>query len=795
MAAGDAVRVDPAGARSLQSLGPEPLTYWCVQVPADRRRRGRDRRRLARRRGPAVGVTDRPPPTPATPAAAGAATVRERDAGADAGERNALPDGRGSRPVSPGVRPSVPRRLAPAAAGAAMLAVGAGLVAAVAGGGDDAGPAGETVRPVAVAVRPVVVRDGYVVSRSFLGRVEPRREAALAFERPGVVAAVLVEEGDSVEAGQTLAKLDVAKPTAARAAAAARLAAAEALLAELVAGPRGEDVAAAAAEAARQKALAERAVRASNRVARMAGRGSVTEQDVDDARLAADAAKAALAAARSGLEELRAGTRPERLAAQRAEVARATADLAAVDVDLAKSELVAPFAGTVAARLADEGAVPAAGTPVLELLETAAPRVRAGVAGGAAGDFAAGQLRRVTVATGPAGGATFTATVAAVRPDRAGRGRTVDVLLDLPADAAGRVRRGDLARLPVDRRVDEPCVAVPVAALTESRRGLWAALVAEPLVAETRGPAGKSGRTATEGPTRTPPRTPRPGGRWSCCTPTARPPTSAARWPPGSCSSSPASPASCRACRCGRCGARRGRTHNEPRRPVPEKPVPALAGGRRAAGGGGQFAGVAAAAGGPADHQPVPEHRRGLPRGGRRTRGGPADRADRGRAGGDPRDQVRHEREPRRRGVRHPGTRRRRRRAGVEGDFRPHPGPARRRRPARRGPAARVRGPAGGQHLDAGCLPIRLPRRLVESRRGVESPRSTLAAGGRPRRPAADPAGHGIGAAVRRTGGGVDRRRRPRRVGGPGPDARRRRRRGRRGRRQAARRDRPGRRG
>ena len=34
VAAGDAVRVDPAGARSLQSLGPEPLTYWCVQVPA-----------------------------------------------------------------------------------------------------------------------------------------------------------------------------------------------------------------------------------------------------------------------------------------------------------------------------------------------------------------------------------------------------------------------------------------------------------------------------------------------------------------------------------------------------------------------------------------------------------------------------------------------------------------------------------------------------------------------------------------------------------------------------------------
>ncbi|MEM9702203.1 MAG: cupin domain-containing protein [Planctomycetota bacterium] len=35
LAPGDAVRVEPAGARSLHSTGPEPLVYWCVQAPAD----------------------------------------------------------------------------------------------------------------------------------------------------------------------------------------------------------------------------------------------------------------------------------------------------------------------------------------------------------------------------------------------------------------------------------------------------------------------------------------------------------------------------------------------------------------------------------------------------------------------------------------------------------------------------------------------------------------------------------------------------------------------------------------
>ena len=122
----------------------------------------------------------------------------------------------------------------------------------------------------------------------------------------------------------------------------------------------------------------------------MAGRGSVTAQDEDDARLAADAATAALAAARAELEELRAGPRPERLAAGRAEVMRAAAELRSAEVDLENSTLTAPFAGTVGARLADEGDVPAAGAAVLELLETAAPRLRAGVGGPDAGEFAVG---------------------------------------------------------------------------------------------------------------------------------------------------------------------------------------------------------------------------------------------------------------------------------------------------------------------------------------------------------------------------------------------------------------------
>ncbi len=200
------------------------------------------------------------------------------------------------------------RRLAPLAAGLGIVAVGAGLVAVVAGGGSE--EAGTTVRPVAVRTAAVRVLPSYPVERTFLGRVEPRRESVLGFELPGVVASVAVEEGDVVAAGQTLATLDVAKLTARQAEWAARLAAAGALLAELEAGPRTEAIAAAAADAARLQALAEQAELTSRRTAGMRERGAVTARETDDARLSADAAKAGLAAALAGLRELRAGTRP-----------------------------------------------------------------------------------------------------------------------------------------------------------------------------------------------------------------------------------------------------------------------------------------------------------------------------------------------------------------------------------------------------------------------------------------------------------------------------------------------------
>jgi HlyD family secretion protein len=94
----------------------------------------------------------------------------------------------------------------------------------------------------------VTVERGDIVSTvKATGRLEPQVEVSLGFETNGTVAEVLVERGQQVEVGDPLARIDADEL-------ALQVAQAEASLAELQAGARAED--AAAAEAALRNAQA-----------------------------------------------------------------------------------------------------------------------------------------------------------------------------------------------------------------------------------------------------------------------------------------------------------------------------------------------------------------------------------------------------------------------------------------------------------------------------------------------------------------------------------------------------------
>lgn len=264
--------------------------------------------------------------------------------------------------------------------------------------------------------------EGYSVRRKFVGRVEASRESDVGFELAGLVAGINVVEGDRVVQGQALALLDTA----------------------LLKARRNELV----TSRARAQADLDLARSTRQRVNELNARDFASSQSRDEARESFNAAAASLANAESAI--------------------------ASVDVQIRKGQLTAPFDAVVANRFVDEGTVISPGAPVLRLLENTRPEARIEVAGDSLGELVVGQVYELEI-----GSRVTSGRLRALRPERDDITRGVDALftLELPFES---VRRGDLVRLTVQERIVEPGFALPLSALTESARGLWAVYVAEP---------------------------------------------------------------------------------------------------------------------------------------------------------------------------------------------------------------------------------------------------------------------------------------------------------------------------
>jgi HlyD family secretion protein len=220
----------------------------------------------------------------------------------------------------------------------------------------------------AIALKLTVLRgNGDDVALEASGTVEAT-EAQLGFQSAGRLAEVRVREGDRVLAGDTLALLDRAELEARRAQAAAQLAGARALLAELEAGARSEERAQ-AREALR--AASERlgdARRDVDRVRRLFEAGALSQEAYDKARLAFEVAQAQRDQAQQASQLVETGPRRERIDAQRAAVQHAEAAVRQSDAALGNAVIRAPMGGVVTVRDREVGETVGAGAPVLTIM-------------------------------------------------------------------------------------------------------------------------------------------------------------------------------------------------------------------------------------------------------------------------------------------------------------------------------------------------------------------------------------------------------------------------------------------
>ena len=229
-----------------------------------------------------------------------------------------------------------------------------------------------------VACAPAPPSDRLRVS----GNVEAT-EVHTAAEVSGRIVELRVDEGDRIEAGAVIARLDTEDTMLQIARTRADRATAVAQLRLLEAGSRAEDIRQARAQVDATAADAE-AVDAEVTAAQLdldrfqallsANAGSVKQRD--DAQARVDTAKARQRAgqdrvrsAREALARLEAGTRPEEIQTARARVAAADAQIAVLEKSERDAAVISPIAGIVTQKLVDAGEIVARGTPLVVITD------------------------------------------------------------------------------------------------------------------------------------------------------------------------------------------------------------------------------------------------------------------------------------------------------------------------------------------------------------------------------------------------------------------------------------------
>ena len=201
------------------------------------------------------------------------------------------------------------------------------------------------------------------------GVVQAVRKINLSPKEAGRIAQLYVDEGDQVEQGKLLARMESEQFQAQVNQYKAALAQATAELAQKRAGTRPEEIAEAQARVATAQANVADAQAQLNRATEelkrnqfLAQEGAISRNTLGDFLTKQRQAQANLEAQAAGLREqkeslkkLRNGTRKEEIAQAEAEVAQAKAQLLYYEAQLENTFIRAPFAGTITRRFAQKG--------------------------------------------------------------------------------------------------------------------------------------------------------------------------------------------------------------------------------------------------------------------------------------------------------------------------------------------------------------------------------------------------------------------------------------------------------
>lgn len=223
--------------------------------------------------------------------------------------------------------------------------------------------------------RPAIVEVAGVEQKTiaqpvtFVGAVEPRRRSLVSSEIEGIVAELLVEEGQRVQQGETLVQLRQESLRLTLQALQGTANRYREELAELKNGSRPEIIEEAHAAVLEAEAGLDQARREKQRQLDLNQRGVSALRTREDAETATEIAQQRLIRAQASYRIAVRGPRVERINQAEAQYRAAAAEVQRLQYDLKRSRVTAPFTGYVVAKHTEVGQWLARGDPVVTLIE------------------------------------------------------------------------------------------------------------------------------------------------------------------------------------------------------------------------------------------------------------------------------------------------------------------------------------------------------------------------------------------------------------------------------------------
>lgn len=288
-------------------------------------------------------------------------------------------------------------------------------------------------------------------------------QALISSTVDGPIAHCPWREGDKVEAGELLVRIDRELFRAEVAVAEADARIAEAKLADMQSGTRVEEIARAEFVLSNATQTLEFAQAEFARAQDLSKTGAVSQQELERYETMFKNAQSDEQEARSQLEMLRAGYTPTQLAVQQAVVEDAHAKLALARARLEETNIMAPFTGVVTGMHVRFGDLAMAKAPLLELADLESLVVRSSLPEQVA--MAVQPGARATLSFDALPGRTFEGTVSRMFPGLHERMRTRTIEVKVVGED---LLPGMFARVVVEVRGAPDALSVPVEAIRAS---------------------------------------------------------------------------------------------------------------------------------------------------------------------------------------------------------------------------------------------------------------------------------------------------------------------------------------